>query len=105
MHPHPSSEAGWSLPARAVATVAILVYIAAVLVPPLAGPPPASELASWLLQPLRPLVGAVYLGHGYRFFAPNPGPGHSIAWTMTMPDGSSRQGRIPDEVHDRPRLL
>jgi len=105
MHPHPSSEAGWSLPARAVATVAILVYLAAVLVPPLAGPPPASELASRLLQPLRPLVGAVYLGHGYRFFAPNPGPGHSIAWTMTMPDGSSRQGRIPDEVHDRPRLL
>ena len=44
--------------------MAILAYLAAVIVPPLAGPAPASELASRILQPLRPLVGAVYLGHG-----------------------------------------
>jgi hypothetical protein len=50
-------------------------------------------------------VGAVYLGHGYRFFAPNPGPGHSLRWTMTMADGSTRGGWIPDEDADRPRLL
>jgi hypothetical protein len=91
--------------ARGCASVAILAYLAAVIVPPLAGPAPASELASRILQPLRPLVGAVYLGHGYRFFAPNPGPGHTIRWTMTMPDGSTRSGRIPDEALDRPRLL
>ena len=95
----------WSTVARATATVALLVWLAAVIVPPLAGPAPASELAGWILQPLRPLVGAVYLGHGYRFFAPNPGPGHSLLWTMTMPDGSTRSGRIPDNVADRPRLL
>ena len=95
----------WSTVARATATVALLVWLAAVIVPPLAGPAPASELAGWFLQPLRPLVGAVYLGHGYRFFAPNPGPGHSLLWTMTMPDGSTRSGRIPDNVADRPRLL
>ncbi len=91
--------------ARASATIALLVWLAAVVVPPLAGPAPASELAGWLLQPLRPLVGAAHLGHGYRFFAPNPGPGHSLLWTMTMPDGSTRNGRIPDPVADRPRLL
>jgi hypothetical protein len=99
------NERGWSPVARACATVAILAYLAAVIVPPLAGPAPASDLANRVLQPLRPLVGALYLGHGYRFFAPNPGPGHTIRWTMTMPDGSTRIGRIPDEALDRPRLL
>ncbi|MBM4010687.1 MAG: hypothetical protein FJ275_04255 [Planctomycetes bacterium] len=91
--------------ARGCASAAILLYLAAVVVPPLAGPAPASELASRLLQPLRPLVGTLFLGHGYRFFAPNPGPGHTIRWTMTMPDGSRKSGRIPDEALDRPRLL
>jgi hypothetical protein len=105
MHTHPTSRRDWSAPARAVATLAILVYLAAVLAPPFAGPPPASELANLVLQPLRPLVGSLFLGHGYRFFAPNPGPGHTILWTMTMPDGSIREGRIPDEAHDWPRLL
>ena len=95
----------WSAVGRACASAAILAYLAAVVVPPLAGPAPASDLANRLLQPLRPLVGALYLGHGYRFFAPNPGPGHTIRWTMTMPDGSTKSGRIPDETLDRPRLL
>ena len=105
MRAEPSPSQQLSIVPRACASVAILIYLAAVVLPPLAGPAPASDLANRLLQPLRPLVGAVYLGHGYRFFAPNPGPGHTIRWTMTMPDGSTRSGRIPDEARDRPRLL
>jgi len=105
MKSHEPNANRWSLMARGCASLAILAYLAAVIVPPLAGPAPASELANRILQPLRPLVGAVYLGHGYRFFAPNPGPGHTIRWTMTMPDGSTRSGQIPDEALDRPRLL
>lgn len=105
MHPSSSNPMRWSPAARSLATLAILAYLAAVIVPPLAGPPPASELAGVILQPLRPLVGALYLGHGYRFFAPNPGPGHTIRWTMTLPDGTTKTGRIPDETLDRPRLL
>ena len=96
---------GWSRAARALVSVAILVYLAAVVVPPLAGPPPASDLAGLLIQPLRPLVGGLYLGHGYRFFAPDPGPGHSIRWTLTRRDGSTLSGTIPDAAADRPRLL
>lgn len=95
----------WSVAGRACASVAILAYLAGIVAPPLAGPAPASDLANRLLQPLRPLVGTLFLGHGYRFFAPNPGPGHTIRWTMTMPDGSTKAGRIPDEAVDRPRLL
>ena len=91
--PPSASTRTWSAAARFLASLAILVYLAAVTVPPLAGPPPASELAGRLMQPLRPLVGALYLGHGYRFFAPDPGPGHAIRWSMRMPDGSTRTGR------------
>lgn len=95
----------WSAAARLLASLAILVYLAAVIVPPLAGPPPASALAGRLMQPLRPLVGLLFLGHGYRFFAPDPGPGHTIRWTMQLVDGSTRSGSIPDRDADWPRLL
>ena len=74
--------------ARGLASVAIVTYLAAVVIPPLAGPPPASALAAALIQPFRPLVGGLHLGHGYRFFAPDPGT-----------------GTIPDRAADRPRLL
>ena len=92
-------------PVRLLASLAILAYLAGVIIAPLSGPPPASELSQVILQPFRPLLGALYLGHGYRFFAPDPGPGHSLRWTMTMPDGSSRTGTVPDAEGDWPRLL
>ena len=103
--PPPASARHWSAAARLLASLAMIVYLAAVTVPPLAGPPPASELAGRLMQPLRPLVGALYLGHGYRFFAPDPGPGHTIRWTMQLADGSESSGSIPDRDADWPRLL
>ena len=105
VHARPAAPERWSPASRAVASAGLLVYLAAVIAPPLAGPPPASDLAAAILQPLRPLVGAVYLGHGYRFFAPDPGPGHSIRWSVELADGTTRQGVIPDRDADRPRLL
>lgn len=99
------SDPRWPWPLKAVASLALVVYLAAVIVPPLAGPPPASDLARAALGPLRPLVHALGLDHGYRFFAPNPGPGHSIRWTITRPDGSTAAGTIPDRDADWPRLL
>ena len=58
---------------RLSVSLVLVAYFAAVIVPPLAGPPPASDLAMAALQPLRPLVGALFLGHGYRFLPPIPG--------------------------------
>lgn len=101
----PASPNRWSPAARLAASVPIVAYLAAVVLPPLAGPPPASELANRLLQPWRPLVGALYLGHGYRFFAPDPGPGHSIRWMVERADGTRLSGSLPDREADRPRLL
>lgn len=95
----------WPRWLRIVVSVAIAVYLSAVVLPPLAGPPPASLLANRIIQPFRPLIGAIALGHGYRFFAPNPGPGHSFRWIIQMPDGSQKSGVIPDAEADWPRLL
>ena len=92
-------------PVRLLASLAILIYLAAVIIAPLSGPPPATDLSQVILQPFRPLLGALYLGHGYRFFAPDPGPGHAIRWVMRMPDGTTRSGSLPDPAVDRPRLL
>ncbi|NBW97121.1 MAG: hypothetical protein EBR28_10410 [Planctomycetia bacterium] len=100
-----SAPIQWTTAARAVASLLIATYIVAVVLPPLAGPPPASALANRALQPFRPLVGALYLGHGYRFFAPDPGPGHSIRWIVERADGSQVSGSLPDRLADRPRLL
>lgn len=101
----PVVTVAWSRPARVAASACLLIYLAAVVSPPLAGPPPASELAQRLIQPLRPLVGALSLGHGYRFFAPNPGPGHSLRWRLDRADGTSLTGSLPDAAADWPRLL
>ncbi len=95
----------WPLWQRSIVSLASCAYLVVVVLPPLAGPPPASLLADRLLQPVRPVVGALALGHGYRFFAPNPGPGHSFRWSVQMPDGTSRSGSIPDAKSDWPRLL
>lgn len=103
--PLPFPPAGPPRPVRLLISLAILVYLAGVIIAPLSGPPPASELAQVILQPFRPLLGGLYLGHGYRFFAPDPGPGHSLRWTITLPDGSTRSGTTPDAVRDWPRLL
>lgn len=92
-------------PVRWLLSLAILAYLAGVIIAPLSGPPPASDLSQVILQPFRPLLGALYLGHGYRFFAPDPGPGHSIRWTITRPDGTTLSGTTPDAARDWPRLL
>ncbi len=95
----------WPLAVRLFSSAGILLYLLAVALPPLAGPPPASELANVILQPFRPLVGAMSLSHGYRFFAPNPGPGHSIQWTLVTAGGRTLKGVLPDAETDSPRLL
>ena len=102
---HKGTKCHWPVAVQLFVSSLIAVYILAVALPPLAGPPPASELANVVLQPFRPLVGAFSLSHGYRFFAPNPGPGHSIRWTLTTDEGTVFKGSLPDANSDWPRLL
>ena len=90
---------------RTIISIALALHLMAVVLAPLASPPPSSMLAGTLIQPFRPYIGFLYLGHGYRFFAPDPGPGHSIRWSIEQSDGSTVVGSIPDPINNHPRLL
>lgn len=96
---------GWSPLLRSVVSLAIAIHLAAVVLPPLASPPPASLLANEAIQPFRPYIGSLYLWHGYRFFAPDPGPGHSLRWSLITDQGELLEGSLPDATQDWPRLL
>ena len=52
-----TTDHAWPLTVRILVSSAILIYLFAVALPPLAGPPPASEIANVILQPFRPLIG------------------------------------------------
>jgi hypothetical protein len=106
-HPgvHEDRARRWPAPLRMIVSFVLAVHLAAVVLPPLASPPPASLLANRLIQPLRPYIGLLYLWHGYRFFAPDPGPGHSLRWSLVTDGGELLEGSIPDAEKDWPRLL
>lgn len=45
------------------------------------------------------------MGHGYRFFAPNPGDSHLVQYKVTKNDGTQIKGVFPDRENAWPRLL
>jgi hypothetical protein len=95
----------WSVRARVIASVLIVWHLLAVVVGPLSGPPPASRLATTLAAGLKPYLFALHLNHGYRFFAPNPGPSHLVRYEAERGDGSVTSGHFPDPKDHWPRLL
>ena len=44
------------------------------------------------------------LNNGYRFFAPEPGPSHSIRYEFVLADGTHGGGEFPDKRSQQPRL-
>lgn len=51
-------------------------------------------------------LNALYLNHGYSFFAPDPGPSLVMEYEVQRKDGSTiRRGRLPDVERHWPRLL
>src|SRR5688500_1322829 len=73
----------------------LIWHVTAVFVAPFAfasnaGPltsPLASPFADALYEVFRPYLGALYLDHGYFFFAPNPGPSHLVDYKVEFDDG------------------
>ena len=96
---------GWSPRARAIVSLLIVVHLSAVLLAALTAVG-GSDLWRLLAVPLGPYIQAVDLkNHGYRFFAPDPGPSHLVRYYLTMPDGSQREGVFPNLAEEKPRLL
>ena len=85
----------------------VILHLAAVITPPLAF---ACRGDSPFVQPLArffaPYSGALFLDHGYAFFAPNPGPNHLVDYTVEFNDGRTPvTGRFPNLKEEQPRLL
>ncbi len=95
----------WSRRTRTLVSLALVWHLAALVVAPLAAPPPTSQLARGIAAWFNPYLQALYLNHGYRFFAPNPGPSHLVEYELTFADGSTRSGQFPNLAEHQPRLL
>jgi hypothetical protein len=86
---------------RVLISIAILAHLTAVIAAPMAVGP-SSQLQQNLAEIVHPYLSACYLNHGYRFFCPEPGPGHLIRYQLEGPDES---GKFPDKQTEWPRLF
>jgi hypothetical protein len=83
----------------------VVLHLGAVFVAPLAVEP-TSELALALRRFYQPYIEANDLNHGYKFFAPDPGPSHLVEYELAFDDGRAAQfGTYPNLDRQTPRLL
>lgn len=100
-----SQSSRWPLPVRAAALVVILVYLTVMVWAPLTTPVGAPHLTTKVENFIAPAQHALFLRHGYRFFAPDPGPTHALVYEVEMVDGTKMEGHFPDRENTSPRLL
>ena len=94
----------WSPIVRNVVSVLILLHLVAVFIAPLSMLMPAASLVDPIRQKFAPYHQLTYLGHGYQFFAPDPGPSHIVQYTAVDADGNKVNGHFPDRDKHWPRL-
>ncbi len=95
----------WSLPVRIAVLVALMLYLLIVVLAPLTNPDGARELTVPVALRVKPVHDALYLNHGYRFFAPDPGPSHIVVYEIETVSGETIKGHFPDRENTSPRLL
>jgi hypothetical protein len=88
---------------RRAVSLWLVFHLAAITVAP-AAVGPSSDLIRSAWRVFRPYLEALYLDHGYHFFAPEPVESTLLAFAATRADGTVVRGRIPDRA-TRPRLL
>jgi len=85
----------------------IVWHVTAVFLAPLSIPP-SSPLVVDLAQqpPLQWYLDALYINHGYHFFAPEPSNGHLIRYQVFDSGGRvMKEGEFPNKQDNWPRLL
>jgi hypothetical protein len=105
-----SLHATWPNWKKALVSGLLAFHVLAVFVAPFAfacnAGGSSSPFADAIAGALRPYIVALYLDHGYFFFAPNPGPSRLVDYEITFADGRpSVKGRFPNVATERPRLL
>ena len=87
----------------AVLSLWLAFHVFAVFISP-AAMPPASPLLEDGYRFALPYNEALFLNHGYHYFAPDPGASTLIAWEIPRDGDAPAVGRFPD-VSIHPRLL
>ena len=90
---------------RTIVSIVLLIYLGLVVLAPLSNPTSTRDLTAPLADVVEPVHQALYLDHGYRFFAPDPGPSHLVFFEITNSDGEKTAGHFPDADQMWPRLL
>lgn len=105
--PAATPQITWSVGFRGLVSVLILIHVTALFVGPCASPPPSSYWAQGAERLYTPYLHATFLhGHGYRFFAPNPGPSHLIRYELlNEADEKIGEGNFPSLKEHWPRLF
>ena len=88
---------------RRMVNLWLVFHIAAIIIAP-SVVAPSSDLVRETWGWFQPYIEALYLDHGYHFFAPEPAESTLLAYVAERPDGSVVRGRIPDRG-TQPRLL
>lgn len=84
-------------------SAALAFHVFAVFISP-GAMPPVSPLLQDGYQLARPYNQALFLNHGYHFFAPDPGASTLISYSIPQPGDAPLVGRFPNlTIH--PRLL
>ena len=95
----------WSGVIRWLASGLLCAHLLAIFSAPWSFPAPSSQLSRVIAGFFQPYQTATFTRHGYRFFAPDPGPAHLIRYEIEMADGNVITGKIPDRDQIWPRLL
>lgn len=95
----------WSPWKRRIASVLIFAFLFLLITGPLSNPVGSPHLSIPIAETLAPLHRGLFMGHGYRFFAPNPGDSHLVQYKITRQDGTQIKGMFPDRNSAWPRLL
>jgi hypothetical protein len=104
------SPAPLSAPTKLVLSGLILFHLTAVFWGPFAfaanSGTASSPFAGPIALAMRPYMQALFLDHGYFFFAPNPGPSFLVRYEVEFDDGREPvTGVFPDLKTQQPRLL
>ncbi len=95
----------WSPGKRRLASLGILFFLFVIVIAPLSNPIGSASFSIPLAKAVAPIHQSLFLGHGYRFFGPDPGPSHLVYYSVTQKDGGKLEGHFPDREQNWPRLF
>lgn len=102
----PSRPGNLPGPARLFLSLLIAWHVTAVFMAPLSVPPSSQLVLDIAQRRMQWYLDALYLNHGYHFFAPDPSFGHIISYEVLDERGQViERGEFPDRKEQWPRLL